>query len=478
MATQSASPASQNPQNPVAELSKQSEGDKKGFIGDAANESAGQFKFESPEPLREDQVQNAVNFLSHPRVRGSPIIYRRSFLEKKGLTKEEIDEAFRRVPDPVSDVTKVEAAVANQATEPKPSSVLQPHSSVQAPLSAIGPVSGVPMVPSTAQSRFHWYHALTAVGLLAASGAGTAVLFKNVVVPRLKGWILKVVSEGKESDKEEEPNSRLAEEAGEAAKAAASAAAVVANASQELLSAKNEERKYFEAFMEALDVQVKEMKSMTDTIRKLERRREDTYQQDKMTEEHIQSTRNGPFSNSLANPQIMGMGQRGEKPPGIKPWEAAQQSQQRSIYGPQSQSSDGSLNPENQENYGPLFQPNGKAHDLSEAFWKGKTAKINEIEPEEEEIRQFSYRSGTNERLSQRRWVPPQPPTVAVPEAAAAIRRPKPSVSQQQSGDELSVVSSDDGEEKRALKASDSLVEAEASGSAAMDTYHGEIQEE
>lgn len=43
-------------------------------------------------------MQNAVKFLSHPKVRGSPVIYRRSFLEKKGLTKEEIDEAFRRVP--------------------------------------------------------------------------------------------------------------------------------------------------------------------------------------------------------------------------------------------------------------------------------------------------------------------------------------------------------------------------------------------
>lgn len=49
-------------------------------------------------PMREDQIQNAVKFLSHPKVRGSPVIYRRSFLEKKGLTKEEIDEAFRRVP--------------------------------------------------------------------------------------------------------------------------------------------------------------------------------------------------------------------------------------------------------------------------------------------------------------------------------------------------------------------------------------------
>lgn len=54
--------------------------------------------FVDPAPIREDQVQNAVRFLSHPKVKGSPVVYRRSFLEKKGLTKEEIDEAFRRVP--------------------------------------------------------------------------------------------------------------------------------------------------------------------------------------------------------------------------------------------------------------------------------------------------------------------------------------------------------------------------------------------
>lgn len=54
--------------------------------------------FVNSEPMREDQVQNAVKFLSHPKVRGSPVMYRRSFLEKKGLSREEIDEAFRRVP--------------------------------------------------------------------------------------------------------------------------------------------------------------------------------------------------------------------------------------------------------------------------------------------------------------------------------------------------------------------------------------------
>jgi hypothetical protein len=48
--------------------------------------------------MREDYIQNAVNFLSHQKVKESPVFHRRSFLEKKGLTNEEFDEAFRRVP--------------------------------------------------------------------------------------------------------------------------------------------------------------------------------------------------------------------------------------------------------------------------------------------------------------------------------------------------------------------------------------------
>ncbi|XP_020160460.1 uncharacterized protein [Aegilops tauschii subsp. strangulata] len=53
-----------------------------------------------PQPAREDYVQNAVKFLSHPEVRGSTVVYRHSFLQNKGLTNDEIDEAFRRVRDP------------------------------------------------------------------------------------------------------------------------------------------------------------------------------------------------------------------------------------------------------------------------------------------------------------------------------------------------------------------------------------------
>lgn len=53
----------------------------------------------------------------------------------------------------------------------------------QAPAQTLQPVAAVPntVAPSVGtltKSRFHWYHAVIAVGVLAASGAGTAVLLK------------------------------------------------------------------------------------------------------------------------------------------------------------------------------------------------------------------------------------------------------------------------------------------------------------
>ncbi|XP_021302454.1 peroxisomal membrane protein PEX14 isoform X2 [Sorghum bicolor] len=56
----------------------------------------------STELLREDLVQSAVTFLKHPKVVASSDGQRRSFLENKGLTMDEIDEAFRRLQSPSS----------------------------------------------------------------------------------------------------------------------------------------------------------------------------------------------------------------------------------------------------------------------------------------------------------------------------------------------------------------------------------------
>ncbi|PRP84677.1 peroxisomal membrane protein PEX14-like [Planoprotostelium fungivorum] len=47
--------------------------------------------------IRESLIESSINFLNHPRVKPSPKDQKIAFLKKKGLTTEEIDEAFRRV---------------------------------------------------------------------------------------------------------------------------------------------------------------------------------------------------------------------------------------------------------------------------------------------------------------------------------------------------------------------------------------------
>ncbi|XP_074572856.1 peroxisomal membrane protein PEX14-like isoform X2 [Curcuma longa] len=256
-------------QRSASEVDKVMDSDQQVSEGEATIESLEKSVFTIPEPVREDQVQNAINFLSHPKVRGSPVLYRRAFLEKKGLTKEEIDEAFRRVPDPSLNAEVVEAPIADQAnkTFTQPTSVtLQPQVPYQISKQS-------PSIPSPTTSlhqwKFHWSQAIFVLGLLAASGTGMAVLFK-MFVPKLKAWVRKVVAEKKDFKLINRSKANVAEEAAEAAKAAASAAAVVAVATQEFLNAKHEERKYFETFTRLLDVQLEEMKSIGNVIRKIE----------------------------------------------------------------------------------------------------------------------------------------------------------------------------------------------------------------
>ncbi|XP_077244101.1 peroxisomal membrane protein PEX14-like isoform X2 [Tasmannia lanceolata] len=501
--------------------------------GEAAKETFGKSVFVNSEPMREEQVQNAVKFLSHPKVRDSPVIYRRSFLEKKGLTKEEIDEAFRRVPDPPPNVTSAPAVTSSQDGQLKPSMSPQPQAPIQTPQLATAPNSGVLAVPTLNQSRFHWSHAIYAVGFLAASGAGTAVLLKNVVVPRFKSWIRKVVKEEDDSEKKDNSKPTLAEEATAAAKAAAAAAADVAKASQEMLNSKNEERKYFEAFKSVLDVQVEEMKLMGNTIRKLEATREVTPSVTKHIEEHVQSASgNGPIDSTwrtfssdqqvkvngtadvdfgsvrpssapasmepavAPHPksymEIMAMVQRGEKPPGIKeindkppnpnqapsnprlaprikPWEVGQ-GQHSSNYGLQSEVRDQGSSFE--------VQDNGTSNG-TEPWWRHKTVKITEIEEERDNPRTTSNGMRTIERPVQRGWVPPQPPPIAMAEAAAAIRQPKSSIQKEKSGDEQLTTHSDDGidEMQRITRVSEPEIEIESS-SGVVDRNPPEIQEE
>lgn len=501
-------PTDDNPKKPASEVLQTAVEDRHDTKAEANGVISPTSVFVNSEPIREEQVQNAVKFLSHPKVKGSPVMYRRSFLEKKGLTKDEIDEAFRRVPDPPQNVSQ--PAVSNQDGQMKSSSNVQPQVSTQTLQPLAASPTGVISTTLT-QSRFHWSHALLAVGFLAVSGAGTAVIFKNAIVPRLKSWIRKVVHE-EGSAKKTDSTPSLEQEAAAAAKAAAAAAAEVARASQEMLISKTEEKKCFEELVNLIGVQVREMKSMSNALQKLEvqgnapGRNHLVEEQDLRvsTKSSRQQNTNGTanfdmYSGKSSPPpttvepsvaphpksymEIMAMVQRGEKPPNVreindlppnpnqplpnphlapraKPWEIGQ-TQNISSQVFQSQESSYGMNSNFQDN-GLVNQSNG---DSSVPWWQKKNVRISEIE-NEDEFMGGSSGTVTHERPAQRSWVPPQPPPVAMPEAAAAIRQPKKPFSQKQVADDQLVANPPDGtdELQRITKISESGGEPYANG--------------
>ncbi|XP_057951397.1 peroxisomal membrane protein PEX14 isoform X4 [Malania oleifera] len=457
MATQSMAPpvqADNNPQNP--ELVQPTNEDQRDANAEVAKVSSTPSVFVNTEPMREEQVQNAVKFLSHPKVRGSPVIYRRSFLEKKGLTKEEIDEAFRRVPDPPPTLSSVQAADGQL----KPSSNVQPQSPAQTLQSAAAaPASVMSTVGTVTKSRFQWSHVFYTVGLLAVSGAGTAVLFKNAIIPRLKSWIRKVVLED-DTDLAKKTNSKpsLEEEAAAAAKAAAAAAVDVAKASQEMLISKNEERRYFQEFMNLLDVQTQEMKSMSTAIQKLEGQSNSSGRNLLVEQENRRvsvTSSKQPNVNGKAELNLRSV--RSSSPPAsmepsvaphpksyMDPWEVGQ-GQNRSSYVLQSQVGSDGFNIKAQDN-GLAHESNGNG-ESSLPWSQHKNVRITEIESEEE-LKTLPYGASTMERPIQRAWVPPQPPPFVMPEAAAAIRQLKPSAPKEQfTNDQLDAHPSDETDE-------------------------------
>ncbi|XP_073295335.1 peroxisomal membrane protein PEX14-like [Primulina huaijiensis] len=435
---------------------------------DAVKESSPTSVFVNSEPIREDQVENAVKFLSHPKVRGSPVIYRRSFLEKKGLTKEEIDEAFRRIPDPSPPVATTQPVVTNSDEQIKASSNAQQ----QPPAQNLRSTSGIPAssVPKKGRfTQFHWSHVLFAFGFFTASGAGTAVLFKNAIIPRLKLWIRKVVLEEEKEEGMLKKNDKrsIEEEATAAAKAAAIAAADVARASQEMLIATNEEKRFFEELISTLNVQVREMKSMSNSIKKLEEgqsisRRiivdEQDYQRVSLTSSRLPYT-NGKANidshsvRSLSPPayvepsvdvqsksygEIMDMIQNGENPFNIRDVNDASSNPDQPVLNPRSEprpkpwefsrsqnSSTNVLDTQETGNISSYRLPDKQLNgDDPVPWWQRQNPRITEIESDNDQKFGPSNRLGT-ERPVQHSWIPPQPPPVAMLEAAAAIRQPK-----------------------------------------------------
>ncbi|CAN1179738.1 Peroxisomal membrane protein PEX14 [Linum perenne] len=449
MATKSSSPPdpladSGNPQNSAPEAVQPANEVKQDTKPDMAPQNP-KSVFVSSEPIREDQVENAVKFLSHPKVKDSPVIHRRNFLEKKGLTKEEIDEAFRRVPDPSP---SSQPAGTNQAGKGISTATIQPTAVAQIPQ----PVTNVPSsgsIVTMAQSRFHWYHVVSAVGLLAISGVGTAIWVKKSMIPRLKSWIRKVVLEEKDADENiTSGRPTWAEEAATAAKAAAAAASDVANASKEMIISRNEEKVNMEKFMSLLQMQVKEMSSMSNSIQRLEGK-SDNIGRTHLVEHGDYGASSTNFMQGYANgkPGIDSRSARSNSPPVAphlksymedmvdqppypnqqfsnprppprsKPWEGNEAKTTSTGYVP-------SLNNEGSgfgaQNNGVSYQ---QENESTAPWWQKKNARSSELDYVE--AKQVPSVAQTSEQPIQRTWVPPQPPPIAMAEAAEAIRRPK-----------------------------------------------------
>ncbi|KAH0762650.1 hypothetical protein KY290_018723 [Solanum tuberosum] len=424
METPSDNPLNVDSQNP-ATTSQPAAKDNHDANPEATRENSPASVFVNSEPVREEQVENAVKFLSHPRVRGSPVMYRRSFLERKGLTKEEIDEAFRRVPDPTPTVSTTQPVASNEV---KSSSTTQALSASQNLQSASAQLSNT-MRKMGYFSHFHWTHAIMAVGIMAASGAGTALLLKHTIIPRFKSWIRKVVMEEEDEIGALKGRPSLAEEAAVAAKAAAAAAVDVARACQEMLASKTEEKRYFEELTNLLNYQVREMKSMSSALQKLEGKTSTSGSIPAMErdDKRVSISHSTDINDQPPNPyQPVPNPCVGSMP---KPWEIGQnQNSSRSFL--QSQGSGDGLNHEYQ--------------DSSTPRWQRKSGRITVIEAENEE--KFGYTAAPTEvRPVHRSWVPPQPPPVAMAEAVAAIRQPKKPLFQKEklTGDELMAHSSE-----------------------------------
>lgn len=96
-----------------------------------------------------------------------------------------------------------------------------------------------------------------------------------------------------------------------------------------------------------------------------------------------------------------------------------------------------------------------------------------------DEVKTGSHNSSSIEKPTKRSWVPPQPPPVAMPEAAEAIRRPKPAVPRGQLPDDQKVFGPSD-----ATKESVEMAKAPEADGAADDNgvtpepNSGRIQEE
>lgn len=149
-------------------------------------------------PIREEIVENAVNFLRNPNVAGTPLARRIAFMKRKGMTSKEIDTALAR-------------SASSQPQPPQLPPALPPRAQMY---------GGVPPPPQQQQQQqplmvppqqngVGWVPLIGASVLAAGLGVGASYIVSKYVIPWWNGD--KKKKEEREKEEEEEEDRELKE---------------------------------------------------------------------------------------------------------------------------------------------------------------------------------------------------------------------------------------------------------------------------
>ncbi|KAG1046080.1 hypothetical protein G6F43_011170 [Rhizopus delemar] len=127
--------------------------------------------------MREDLITSAISFLSDPKVQSAPLAKKVSFLESKGMTSEEIEEAMARA----------------NGKSPSTTTTTVSHQPGMAAQSAVMPPPQVPVRPS-----YDWRDIFIAAVLAGGLGYGVWNLAKHLFGPWFKVPTQKELEEDKE----------------------------------------------------------------------------------------------------------------------------------------------------------------------------------------------------------------------------------------------------------------------------------------
>ncbi|KAG2233645.1 peroxisomal membrane anchor protein conserved region-domain-containing protein [Thamnidium elegans] len=134
--------------------------------------------------MREDLITSAISFLSDPKVQSAPLAKKVSFLESKGMTSEEIEEAMARANGKSSGA--VATTTAGTPQQPGTMMVQQPGMVMQHP------------PPLPARPAYDWRDIFIAAVLAGGVGYGVWTLAKRLFGPWFKVPTQKELEEDKE----------------------------------------------------------------------------------------------------------------------------------------------------------------------------------------------------------------------------------------------------------------------------------------